>query len=306
VTRRAWWWLLQSVLLIAVAVGVGRQLAAHWAELRATPLVLKPDPAWLAVSTLLVGLTYVVQVQSWRGILAGWAQRLAYRDAAGIWFLANLGRYVPGKVWSIAGLVVLAERRGVAPWAGTASAVAVQALGIGTAAALVALATPGAESGVRLVVAGAVATGTVGVLAWPAFVERTRRLHPMLAELRPLPAWVLSLSAALTFASWVLYGLAFWSLAKGLGLPPLTLTTAAGVFALGYVVGLLALFAPGGAVVREGVFAALLAPSLGLSGALVLTLASRVQLTVTEAASGIAALALLQPKKEIRGDATGT
>lgn len=301
-TRRAWWWLLQLALLAGVTVVVGRQLAVHWSEFRATPLVLNPDPVWLIVSTLLVGLTYAVQVQSWRGLLAGWAQPLSYRNAAGIWFLANLGRYIPGKVWSVAGLVVLAERRGVAPWAGTASAVAVQALGIGTAAALVALATPGAESSIRLVLAGAVATGTVGVLAWPAFVERVRRLHPMLAQLRPLPVWVLSLSAALTMLSWGLYGLVFWSLGKGLGLPPLSLTTATGVFALGYVVGLLALFAPGGAVVREGIFAALLAPTLGLSGALALSLASRLQLTLTEAASGIAALVLSQPNKETLGD----
>src|SRR2546430_12995204 len=37
----------------------------------------------------------------------------------------------PGKVWSVAGLIVLAQRAGVESWAAGASAFAIQAVGIG-------------------------------------------------------------------------------------------------------------------------------------------------------------------------------
>lgn len=296
-SRRAWWWLLQGGLFVGVSVLVARQLARHWAEFPAG-IRLSVHPSWLLASTALVGITYLVQIESWRGLLAGWGQHLSYRDAARIWFLANLGRYVPGKVWSVAGMVVLAQRVGVAPWAATASAVAVQALGIGTAAAVVALAVPGAESPLRLVIAGAAAAATVGVLAWEGFTSRARSLHPRVADLRPLPPLVLGWSGFLTFASWLSYGAVFWSLGLGLGLPVPSLPAACGVFALGYVAGLLALFAPGGAVIREGVFTALLAPTLGLPGAVALSLASRIQLTLTEAATGLAAIMVLPPPKE--------
>ena len=295
--RRGWWWLIQGALFLGVSVIIARQLSRHWSEFPAG-LTLSIHPSWLLVSTLLVGVTYLVQIESWRRLLAGWGQPLRYRDAARIWFLANLGRYVPGKVWSVAGMVVLAQRVGVAPWAATASAIAVQALGIGTAAAVVALAAPGAESPVRLLIAGAAAAATVGFLAWEGFTSRARRLHSRLEDLRPLPPLVLAWSGLLTFVSWLSYGAVFWSLGLGLGLPVPSFLTACGVFALGYVAGLLALFAPGGAVIREGVFTALLAPALGLPGALALSLASRIQLTLTEAATGLAAITVMPPLKE--------
>src|SRR5207247_10638935 len=67
----------------------------------------------LAASVVVVLLTYAIQIESWRRMLRGWDQRLPYTQAARAWTVANLGRYIPGKVWSVAGLVVLAERAGV-------------------------------------------------------------------------------------------------------------------------------------------------------------------------------------------------
>src|SRR2546422_9349251 len=65
----------------------------------------------------------------------------------------------------------------------------------------------------------------------------------------------------------------------------LPLTTAIGAFTLGYILGLLALFAPGGVGVRELVLVGLLAPFLGSGGAVAVSVASRVLLTLTEAAA---------------------
>jgi len=106
-------------------------------------------------------------------------------------------------------------------------------------------------------------------------------------------------SAALTLVSWGSYGLAFWLLARGLGLSgSLPLTTAAGVFALGYILGLLALFAPGGVGVRELVFIGLLTPTLGSGGAVALSVGSRVLLTLCEAAAPLGALLVTGRTKE--------
>src|SRR2546427_11560523 len=80
--------------------------------------------------------------------------------------LVTLGRYAPGKIWSVAGLMVLAQRAGVDAWAAAASAVVIQALGIGTAVVVVAAATPSAEPPWRLAAAAAAGAGAVGPLAW--------------------------------------------------------------------------------------------------------------------------------------------
>jgi len=100
--------------------------------------------------------------------------------------------------------------------------------------------------------------------------------------------------------SWVTYGVAFWLLARGLGLAgALPVATAAGVFALGYILGLLALFAPGGVGVREVVIIGLLTPTLGAGGAVALSVASRALLTLCEA---VAPLGVLLITGKTKGD----
>lgn len=281
-----------GVAIVVVAL-VGRTIAANWDSFRALHFALSLHPAWLALSLASLAVVSILQIESWRRLLAGWGQRLRFAAGARIWFLANLGRYVPGKVWSVAGMVVLAEREGVERWASAASAVAVQAVGIGTAAALVAAATPQAYSPVRVAGAALLGLGTVALLAWKGALARVGRLVGSAGEWRALPAGAVLAGSALTLLSWCVYGFAFWALGRGIGLPPtLPLTDAAGVFALGYIVGLLALFAPGGIGFREATFLALLTPYLGGGGALALSLASRLELTLTEAAAGLGALAL--------------
>jgi uncharacterized membrane protein YbhN (UPF0104 family) len=247
-------------------------------------------------------LTYALQIASWRCILAGWAQSLPYARAARIWLVVNLGRYVPGKVWSVAGLIVLAQRAGVEAWAAGASAVAVQAIGIGTAVALVALATPGAASPLRLGGAALAAVATIVLLAWEKTARWVAELAGRAEQFRPLPLAAVAESAGLTLLSWLTYGISFWLLARGLGLSgPLSLATATGAFALGYILGLLALFAPGGVGVREVVLIGLLAPALGSGGAVALGVGSRVLLTLTEVAAPLGVLLLTRGAKEDMG-----
>ena len=261
--RLNWWLLLQVAVVAVVVVLVGRALRHNWTELSNASFSFSVQPAWLALSLLLVGATYLVLIESWRRILVGWGQPLRYRAATRIWFLANLGRYVPGKVWSVAGMVVLAQREGVEPWAATASAIAVQAIGIGTAVAVTAAAMPGAESPLRLALAAALAVGTIALLAWE--IRHQQDPAPD-AALRRVPRHAVAVLCVRTGADPRGLGALrriFWALARGLGLPVLSLPAAIGIFALGYILGLLALFAPGGAGVREFTFTALLTPLVG-------------------------------------------
>jgi len=303
---RKWRWAIQIVVALVVAVMILRSIAGNWDRFRSLHVTLDVQLGWLLLSFACLALVSVLQIESWRRVLAGWGQSLPFARGARIWFLANLGRYVPGKVWSVAGMVVLAREDGVQPWAAAASAVAVQALGLGTAAAVVAATIPGAASGLRLVVAGVVSAATIGVLAWDGGLRRLARFAGSAAEWTALPLRTVLASALLTAASWVVYGVAFWLLGLGLGLPgALPVGAAVGVFALGYVLGLLALFAPGGIGVREVLFIGLLTPFIGSGGAIALSVASRLQLTLTEAAAGLGALFIGRHKEKVARDAIG-
>jgi uncharacterized membrane protein YbhN (UPF0104 family) len=98
----------------------------------------------------------------------------------------------------------------------------------------------------------------------------------------PRPGGVL-IGIVANIVAWIGYGAALWLLARGL-LPGarLDLPAAIAVFTASYLAGFLALLAPGGLGVREGLFIVMLQPSLGLATATVLALASRVLLTLTE------------------------
>ncbi|HEX9394652.1 MAG TPA: lysylphosphatidylglycerol synthase domain-containing protein [Gemmatimonadales bacterium] len=290
-TRRWLWWGLQIVVAAVVVRLAWGAIARNWDEFRTLHVSIVWHPGWIALAVVAVLASYASSVEAWRRILAGWAQRLPYWSAVRVWLVAGLGRYIPGKVWTVAGMIVLAQRAGVESWAAGASAFAIQAVAIGTAVAVVAAATPGAESALRLGAALVVAVGTIGLLAWDRAAQVVARLAGSTLQVRPLPLMAVAESAALGVVSWVAHGTAFWLLARGLGLPgTLPIATALGVFALGYVLGLLALFAPGGVGVREVVLIGLLTPALGAGGAVALSVASRIVLTLTEVAAPLVVL----------------
>ncbi len=297
---RKWlWWAIQGVVAVVVGWMVWRAITRNWSEFRSLHVSLTLQWQWLVVSVLAILSSYATSVEAWRRILAGWAQHLPYGRAARIWLIANLGRYVPGKIWSVAGLMVMAQRAGVEAWAATASAFVIQAVSIGTAVAFVAAAAPGAASPWRLAGAGLVAAGTIAVLAWPWAVRNVARLVGSAVPIRPLPVVAVAESAVFGLLSWTSHGVGFWLLARGLGLPStLPMTTAAGIFAFGYILGLLALFAPGGVGVREVVLIGLLTPGLGAGGAVVLSVASRIVLTLTEVVTPLVVLLIARRPHE--------
>ena len=93
--------------------------------------------------------------------------------------------------------------------------------------------------------------------------------------------------------AWIGYGFSLMYLARGL-LPTarLDLPTAIAAFTASYLAGFLALVAPGGIGVREGVMILLLQGPLGLAAATVLALASRVLITITELGAAAPFLAI--------------
>jgi len=297
---RRWLWGAQGLVTLAVVGFVGRAIARNWTEFRSLHVALALSPAWLAAAVILVLLTYLMQIESWRRILAGWGQHLAFGPAARTWSLANLGRYVPGKVWSVAGLVVLAQRAGVQPAPAAASAFVIQAVTLGSGVAVVAGVTPHAAPPLRLALAGLAAVATILVLVWRPTARGLGRLVNAASPLEPLAPSAVLAAGVLTVLSWGTYGVALWMLARGL-LPDalsLPLATAIGAFTLGYILGLLALFAPGGVGVRELVLIGMLAPALGSGGAVALSVASRVLLTLTEAGAALVTLPLRHRPQE--------
>jgi glycosyltransferase 2 family protein len=300
---RSWYaWVGQVVLLGGVTAFVWRSVARSIGDLGA--VTLPDDVRWwlVAGAGLMILVTYGVLIGAWMSVLRGWAQHLPFSSAARIWCLSNLGRYVPGKIWSFAGMAILAEREGITGWAALAAALVMQVLALGTGAA-VAVGTMGA-SGVGgtlhptwIALAILLTAATIGGLSFAPLVDALNRLSYDRFNLKPASLTGLLLGASAALASWLSYGLALWLLAQAL-VPGTVLPfwVATGVFATGYIVGLMAVVVPGGIGVREGILLSLLTPWLGISSAGLVTVASRLVLTVAEVTAALGTLFLTQSK----------
>jgi glycosyltransferase 2 family protein len=286
---------IQWLLGIAIVGLALRSLVRNWDQLRAQPLDWSMEPGWLVLSAMVVWMMYGLLIAAWRIMLTGWGRGLDFWSAARIWTVSSLGKYLPGKVWAVAGMAVMAQRAGVGAGPATASAIILQVLAIGTGAAVAALtgwsslrsAYPGAEGGLPVLLL--VSLLAVGVLLRPDWVRRlVRTVAPDVSVSLTPPAGAVAFGVVANTIAWIGYGGALWLLARGL-LPgaALGLMPAIAVFTASYLAGFLALFAPGGIGVREGVFILMLQGPIGIGAATALALASRVLLTVTELGAAV-------------------
>ena len=286
-------WALQIALTLAVSYFLFRSISLSWRELasiglegwrpRVVPLIAS-GVALLAVYVYLVGL-WALMV----GRLGG--PKLGLGESMKVFFVANLGRYVPGKVWQLAGLTYLAGKRGVSLPVASSAAVLGQIFALAAAATLggIGLAA-GATSGFpsELVPwALALAAIIVVVVTVPAALRTMLRLAFALGrreeETPQLDGLFGARWLALYLIAWLGYGIAFgllWSAFPAL--PQVSWPAAVGSFGGAYFLGYAAIFAPAGIGVREGAMAVLLSPWMNATDATVLAVMSRLWMTAAE------------------------
>ncbi|MEX0890659.1 MAG: lysylphosphatidylglycerol synthase domain-containing protein [Gemmatimonadota bacterium] len=308
--RRGWSALAQVALVAFLGWWIWRALAPQFAELGAADLTRwRPDPLLLAASLLLLVAVYLAHAFLWRRILTDLALgRPAARTTLRVYFLAGLGRYVPGKLWQFAGLAILSGRAGLPPGGAAAAQVLGQLAFLSTGLLLLALLLPNLWAGpwallAALALVGAavggwlVATTAPGhaARAWLAARAGQRRgakVHGAFELADRVRAGRALLWAAGYGASWLLLGAAFTlfvaAFVPGAEVLWRSLTgTVAGAYLFGYAMVL----APAGIGARELSMVALLeaafagwggSPPGVLGAVLVVTVASRLWFTAAE------------------------
>ncbi len=289
---------LQIVFVAAVLWYAGVSIAAQWGDVRRSAVELRPRWGYVLASGAVVLVSYGLLIQTWRVMLRAWRAELAVFEASRIWFVSNLGKYLPGKVWQIAALAVMAQQRGISPVAATGASVIVNLANILSGFAVLLLA--GVEvldvysrTGTR-VAAGIVAALLAGLLllpfVLPALATVVLRVTGRTIQLPRIPARAIWIATIGTGIAWVLYGLAFQLLVVGiLGEATGDSTAYVAVFITSYLVGYLTLIAPGGIGVREAMMVAGLT-SVGLTTeprAWLLAAGSRLWLTILEVIPGV-------------------
>lgn len=269
-----------------------------------------PAPSVVALSSSLVLLVagFLLAARLW-----GWMVRELGGPDPGAWasarivLTANLGRYLPGKIWQIAGLALLSRRAAIPATTGTTAGLLVQGFTLAAAAAwgVPVLLQPGQNGAGRVGVwVVAILAGLVVLSSVPAVTRGAIRVLFRVARQDPDaapcpgpgfgPRWT-----AWHLVVWGIYGAAFMAFVRALGFDASWEVVPA--FAGAYLLGYLAVFAPAGLGVREGFLIAFLQPVLGGAAVGVAVLA-RLWMTVGELvpAGILAGWELLRPTGEAR------
>jgi hypothetical protein len=208
--------------------------------------------------------------------LLQWLGADAHRSTIGVFLQAQLGKYVPGSVWQYAGRAAL-SRAFALPMRLVAKSLPIELAGTVVAAAVFAL----------------LLVGWWGIAAVAAALAIAAMLARILAARRTATALAFRTSV-LYGATWPFIGIAFWLTAHALvnstwhDIPKYT-----GAFAVAWLAGLVAIYAPGGIGVREAVLVAFLRGTLGSADALLVAITSRAVFTVTDLiGAGVASVML--------------
>jgi glycosyltransferase 2 family protein len=303
---------LQAALLLAVGWGIYRVLAPELAQLSWEDVSRwRPATLPLLASFALLTAVYVGHALLWRRIMQD--LDIGHPDVATvlrIYFLASLGRYLPGKLWQLAGLAVLAGRAGLPPGRATAASILGQFGFLTTGLLFLGVTLPewrlALPEGAGVPVTLPLAIGTALLVAGGAILwllvatpvghgfrvrlaallgnragERLTAAFSLADRVRPRhAAWW---AAAYTL-SWIALGAAFalfvGAFHPGAADMPRYL---GGTVAAAYLIGYLAVFAPAGLGVREVAMLLLLQQVLPEPGlALVISVLSRVWFTAAE------------------------
>lgn len=300
----AWRRAARFAWLAFALVGGAVALAARRDQVGDTLGQLSPGVVAGAGAACLAGVA--ASFALWRTVLAGLGSGLPLRAAARVFFVGQLGKFLPGSVWPVVAQVDLARDFAVPPRASAAAFALFMwvhlATGVGVGAVALAASggLPGAAALVALPVALTLLPGVLRrVLSWVLRLLRRAPLDAMPGSGHLLAAvsWALVM--------WAAWGLHLHWLLGGAG-QRVSLLHSTGVFAAAWSAGFVVVPAPAGIGVREAVLVALLAPSGATAGAaLAIAAVSRLLLTLADLIWGVVGLAAAPRRTRARTGAVG-
>lgn len=299
-TPRVVAWLIVKLAIFALVLAfvvwalVDRFRAVDWQNLH-------PHVGCIAGAAALLAVSAVSSATGYRLLLASFGYPIRWTTMLGVVWVAQLGKYVPGKLLSVAGGMWLLKKQNVPLTVGMAINVMLMGLyvvmGLMVAAPLVVFAKitllgPLTWLWSLLIVAAGVVMLHPRVFVGAINLGLRRLGREPLATRPRLRDYGGPL--AMVLFQWILFGLALWLCARSVADVPLAeapvLTCAA---ALAVTIGFVAVFAPAGLGVREGLLLLLLGPVLGDATTAIVVVSMRfLQVIVETGLAGVGAIIL--------------
>ncbi|GAA1734719.1 lysylphosphatidylglycerol synthase domain-containing protein [Nonomuraea bangladeshensis] len=256
-----------AFLLVALGFG-GWAVAREWDGVVAGFARLSA-PA-LAGSLVAVVAALLGAMLTWRTLLADLGSPLPLSPAAKVFFVGQLGKYIPGALWPVLAQMEMGRDLGVPRARSAAAFFLMMPIQLATGL-LVTLGTLGWDRYGWLLLA----LPALLVLLEPKVINAViafglRKLKREPLE-RPLTRRGMLAALGWALAGWIAYGVHLYFV-----VPQGGLVFAVGAFALSWCLGILTFVVPAGAGVREVAMVAVLAPHVSGGAAIAVALSSRI------------------------------
>jgi uncharacterized membrane protein YbhN (UPF0104 family) len=288
---------LSTVLALVLVAAFGWALAGQWDEI--VTRLREQNPAVVLAALGLCMAAVAMSFVIWRGSMAALGSRVPVRIGARMFFVGQLGKYLPGSVWPVVAQMRMGRDAGL-PRARVGLAFLLTlglsvlwGLVVGLSALPALLREEGNAAASLLLVVPVVLVLLVPKVINGLLARALRLLRRGSLEV-PLAGRDIVRGSLWTLLYLLVQGSHVWVLAMGLGADPVeSFPVAVGGFAIAFALGPLLVVLPAGAGVREAVLVVLLATVLPTTDAAAVALTSRGLLMVTDglfaAVSGAAA-----------------
>jgi uncharacterized membrane protein YbhN (UPF0104 family) len=293
---------VQVVIILLIFYFLITALVSNWSQVKDFDWKFNYYLLTTAFALQILTLLWLLQILKW--ILKKTGSSVSYRRLFKVWFISSLGKYLPGKVWQFLGMIFLLEKEGVPKKNTFSSVVLGQTLSVISGLFVGALflgsdlysqilsKNPG-----LMIIIIVFFMGILALFFYPKLLERIMNFglrvlkkDQILLDFKSKDIFLYFLFYSL---AWFSFGLGFTIFVKAfipasLGIyPGLT-----GAFAFSFNIGFLALFAPGGIGVREGILVLLLEAYFPAPVAILISILSRLWVSLVELLCFLIALPL--------------
>ncbi len=269
-----------SILLLAAAVWIIADNGGKWIE-QISGFTWQINWLQICASVILLTLSYIIIPTGWIILSQTAGSRVPSKELRSAWFMSQLGRYVPGKVWLLAGRAAFLKSRGLTGYRATSVPfleLLYTAAGAGLTAmipAVIAGTAVFSSSGLKYAVLAAGLSLIVIPLLTPIQKWLYRLKYGTAPPELPLPGLTGSIKLLIIYSGiWWLRGLVLYLWLKGFGISGISFLICCSAAPLSWLAGYIVFLIPGGIGVREAAAAALVAPA-GVGGPVLAVIAGQ-------------------------------
>lgn len=280
--------MLALIIIIVPVFYIFNTIINNWNKLKVYHVSFDMHLLYFSIATLFIA--YIIYIFLWMKLLKEFGSNISFKKNLAIWWISQLGKYLPGKIWAVFGKVILSKKAGIRKSISLKCIYFELLLSIiaGILFSIIAMQFWPKNKNISIYSAFLIIGVICMVLLYSGIYSKIyNKISKRLKVENEINLNISFKSETLLLIAyiiqWSILGLAFFIYAKSIYNFPLNYYSIfAGIFCISYILGLISFFAPGGLAVREGVLIYLLNKFIPQETSIIIGITSRIWMALVE------------------------